>query len=841
MSEYYTNVEMRGNNILLRGIRDGVAFSDRVPFMPTLYLPSNKETEYQTLEGKYVEPIMPGSISDCREFINKYKNVQGFDLYGNTEYIYQFIAQHQLGEVDYDMSNIKIATFDIETTCENGFPDIETVDEQVIAITCSINGKTVVYGLGDFDVPEEHYCFDSEEELLLSFLDMWHKESPDIVTGWNVKFFDIPYLVNRLSRILPKSEVNKLSPWGVIKQRTVVKMNREHIVYELVGISTLDYYDLYRTFTYVNQESYRLDHIAHVELGERKLSYAEFDSISDFYKKDFQKFIEYNVKDVELIIKLEEKMKLLELAIALAYSAKVNFKDVFSQVRTWDAIIYHYLDEHKIVIPQKKHLDKGEQYAGAYVKDPIVGMHDWVVSFDLNSLYPHLIMQYNISPETKVDTGDDRFGMGVENLLKSSPEIYHKGCQEKLQHFKSMNYSVAANGTCYTKKHQGFLPALMEKMYEERSMYKKKMIECQKRQQAGESGLENQIAKFNNFQLVRKIQLNSAYGAIGNQYFRYFDVEMAEAITLSGQLSIRWIQRSLNKFLNKTIGTEEYDYVVASDTDSVYLRLGNLVDKVCANKTKSEVVGFLDKASEEVIAPFIEKEYTELATMMNAYSNKMVMGREVIADKGIWTAKKRYMLNVHDSEGVRYTEPKLKIMGIETTRSSTPQVVRGELKGMIDLIMNTDEDTVIERIDEFKNKFLTLQPEDISFPRGVSGLDKYKDSTHIYRKSTPIAVKGALIYNYHIEQKGLGKKYRLIYEGDKIKFVYLKKPNPMGGAMGNDQVISFPSSLPKEFDLQEFIDYETQFQKTFLDPLKTILDSIGWSHEKSTTLEEFFS
>ena len=836
MSEYYTNVEMRGNNILLRGIKDGIAFSDRVPFMPTLYLPSNKKTEYQTLEGKYVEPISPGSISECREFINKYKNVRGFDLYGNTEYIYQFIGQHQSGEVEYDMSDIKIATFDIETTCEQGFPDIETVDEQIIAITCNINGKSVVYGLGEFDVPEEHYCFDSEEELLVSFLDRWRRESPDIVTGWNVKFFDIPYMVNRMSRILPKKEVNKLSPWGVIKQRTVVKMNREHIVYELLGIATLDYYDLYRTFTYVNQESYRLDHIAHVELGERKLSYDEFDSISDFYKKDFQKFIEYNVKDVELIIKLEEKMKLLELAIALAYSAKVNFKDVFSQVRTWDAIIYHYLDEHNIVIPQKKHLEKTEQYAGAYVKDPIIGMHDWIVSFDLNSLYPHLIMQYNISPETKINQDTD-YMITPNSVLGEQSEHFKKS----LKTHTDKNYSVAANGTCYTKKHQGFLPALMEKMYEERNMYKKKMIECQKRQQAGEN-LENEIAKYNNFQLVRKIQLNSAYGAIGNQYFRYFDVEMAEAITLSGQLTIRWIQRSLNNFLNDTLGSEDKDYIVASDTDSVYIRLGDLVNTVYKKDLDpNSIVDFLDESCSKIIEPFIEKEYNKLAVLMNAYSNKMVMGREVIAERGIWTAKKRYALNVWDTEGVRYTKPKLKIMGIETTRSSTPQVVRDELKYVIDLIMNTDEDTVIERIDNFKNKFFCFEPEDISFPRGVSGLDKYKDPTNIYNKSTPIAVKGALIYNHHIEQMGLGRKYRLIYEGDKIKFVYLKKPNPMGGAMGNDQVISFPNSLPKEFKLEEFIDYETQFQKTFLDPLKNILSSIRWNHEKTNTLEEFFS
>ena len=837
MSEYYTNVAIRGDNILLRGLKNGTPFNKRVPYSPTLYLPANKETKHFTLEGQYVEPINPGSISDCREFIKKYKDIRGFDIYGNTEYVYQFIGEMCSEDIDYNMSDIKIATVDIETTCEKGFPDIQSVDEKIIAITIDINGKTIVYGLGEFEVDVEHYSFDTEEELLLSFLDMWSTEHPDIVTGWNVKFFDIPYMVNRISRILGSKEVKKLSPWGIVKQNTVVKMNRDHLVYELLGISTLDYYDLYRTFTYVNQESYRLDHIAHVELGESKLSYEEYDSMSEFYKQDFQKFIEYNIKDVDLIIKLESKMKLLELAIALAYSAKVNFKDVFSQVRTWDAIIYHYLNDHNIVIPQKKNLNKDTQYAGAYVKEPITGIHEWIVSFDLNSLYPHLIMQYNISPETKIQQDQDYMITPNAILIKSKSSI------KAIEKYKSMGYSVAANGTCYTKEHRGFLPSLMEKLYKERRMYKKKMIECQKEKQKNPSNptIDFEIAKYNNFQLVCKIQLNSAYGAIGNQYFRYFDVDMAEAITLSGQLSIRWIENKLNSFLNETLKTENYDYIVASDTDSVYLRLGNLVDDLCNGKSEKEIVDFLDKVSHKIIQPEIEMSYETLSKVMSAYENKMVMEREVIANKGIWTAKKRYMLNVHDSEGVRYTEPKLKIMGIETTRSSTPQVVRDELRNTIELIMNTDENTVIEIIDNFKTTFFSMPPEDISFPRGVSGLDKYRDSSGIYKKSTPIAVKGALIYNYYVNTLNLDRKYRLIYEGDKIKFIYLKKPNPLGGTLGTDQVISFPNSLPKEFGLDDYIDYEKQFEKTFLDPLKNILESIGWKHEKSNTLEEFFT
>ena len=363
---------------------------------------------------------------------------------------------------------------------------------------------------------------------------------------------------------------------------------------------------------------------------------------------------------------------------------------------------------------------------------------------------------------------------------------------------------------------------------------------------------ENDISKYHNFQLVRKIQLNSAYGAIGNQYFRYYSTELAEAITLSGQLSIQWIGQELNKYLNKTIGTADVDYVIASDTDSVYLCLNNLVEKVYPSvsmfdgetkvskpETKT-IVDFLNKAAEEIILPFIDKKYKQLADTMNAYENKMQMGREVIADKGIWTAKKRYMLNVWDSEGVRYTEPKLKIKGIETTRSSTPEFVRKHLKTAINITLNGTEQEMVEFIEKCRNDFYALPPEQMAFPRSVNGMDKYADKATIYRKSTPIAVKGALIYNHNLEKFKLSKKYKKIIEGDKIKYIHLKKPNPFGGAKGEDQIISFPNVLPKEFELEKYIDSKTQFEKSFIDPLTAILDTIGWSPDKKSTLENLF-
>jgi len=462
-------------------------------------------------------------------------------------------------------------------------------------------------------------------------------------------------------------------------------------------------------------------------------------------------------------------------------------------------------------------------------------------------------MQYNISPETIVkDHAELSFGIGVNNILLNGGDNTNQICQENMELIRDKNLCIAANGTFYRKDIHGFLPELMEKMYEERKMYKKKMIECQKKREEiskmnmpsiGKAGLaqklDNDIAKYHNFQLVRKIQLNSAYGAIGNQYFRYYDVEMAEAITHSGQLSIRWIADKLNEFLNKHIGTENYDYVVASDTDSVYLRLGNLVDRFVPNKSTSEIVDFLDKASEKIIQPFIDKQYEDLSNIMNAYENKMKMGREVIAEKGIWTAKKRYMLNVWDSEGIRYDEPKLKIMGIETTRSSTPAIVREKLKECIKLILTTDEDTIQKFIIKFKQDFYSKTPEEIAFPRGVSNLKKYANDLEIYSKGTPIAVKGALIYNHYLKKLKLDKKYETIFEGDKVKFIYLKKPNPIAGPKG-DQVISFKTIIPKELKLDSFIDYDRQFNTSFLEPLKNILDVIGWKTEKVSTLEDVF-
>ena len=831
---FYTNVQMVGDYFLVRGYENGKHFVTREKFYPTLFVPSKKTTKYQTLNGEYVDEIQPGSVRDCREFIKKYDSVEGFAIYGNDRYIYQYITdKYPEDEIKFDISKIKVTTIDIEVASENGFPDVESAAEEVLLITLQdYNTKQIrTWGLGKFDNQQsnvKYKSFSNEYDLLNDFINWWMIEdnTPEVITGWNSELYDIPYIVRRLDRVLGEKLMKRMSPWGLVTEREVLLMGRKHISYDIGGVSQLDYLNLYKKFTYKAQESYRLDHIANVELNQKKLDHSEFDTFKDFYTKGWQKFVEYNIKDVELVDRMEDKMKLIELALTMAYDAKVNYSDVFFQVRMWDTIIYNYLKKRNIVIPPNVRSDKDSKYAGAYVKEPIPGVYDWVVNFDLNSLYPHLIMEFNISPETLME--ERHPSVTVDKILNR--EIDFEPYKE---------YAVCANGAMYRKDVRGFLPELMEKIYEDRTIYKKKMIAAkQEYEKKKTKELEKEIARCNNIQMARKIQLNSAYGAIGNQYFRYFKLANAEAITLSGQVAIRWIEEKINKYLNKILKTEEVDYVIASDTDSIYLNMGPLVETVYKGreKTTESVVSFLDKISKVELEEYIEGCYQELADYVNAYDQKMQMKRENIADRGIWTAKKRYILNVWDSEGVRYTEPKLKIMGIEAVKSSTPAPCRQMIKDGLKLMMSGTEDQVIEFIDKCRTQFKKLPPEQIAFPRTASDVRKYRSHSDIYMKGTPIHIRGALLFNHYIKDKNLTNKYSLISNGEKIKFIYLKKPNII-----RENIISFIQDFPMELGLDKYIDYDLQFEKSFLEPLKSILDAIGWNVEKTVNLDLFFS
>lgn len=836
MKNFYTNVMQYGNKILVREVRNGRKDTSRQEFRPTMFVRSKTESKFKSLFGDNLEPIQCLNINDAKEFMQKYKDVENFPIFGNTSFAYQYITENYPSEVDYDISQMTIFTIDIETASENGFPSIDNPIEEVLLITVqdNVTKKITTFGVKKFDVNNIKHmsnpnnfqyikCRD-EADLLTTFLRFWQLAMPDIVTGWNTQLFDLPYLMVRIQRVLGDEKVKELSPWGIVKEKHVTVNGREHLIADIYGVSNLDYLDLYKKFTYSAQESYKLDYIAQQELGRKKLNHG-FETFKEHYTEDWQSFVEYNVIDVELVDSLEDKMKLIELVITMAYDAKCNFTDIFSAVRTWDCILHNHLWAKNIIVHQKKD-NEGRTIAGAYVKEPTPGKYDWVVSFDAASLYPSIIMQYNMSPET----------MMVGVTADASPEILLEGEVNFHDFLKNKNFAMAANGYCYTHEHQGLFPEIVEKIFSERVFYKKKMIEAQKEYEKSKDPEQVKlISKYNNIQMARKIQLNSLYGAWANQYFRFYDDRIAEGITLTGQYIIQHVGRALNEYLNKVCQTENVEYTFYSDTDSCYITLDTLVQKHFSNLDKNKITDVIDKFCKDKVAKVLDDACQYIAQSTNAYVNKMEFKREVIADRAIWVAKKRYALNVYDSEGVRYKEPKLKVQGLEIVRSSTPGSVRQYLRDAVKMTLTSTQDEIQQFIAELERKFMQMTPEEIAFPRSANNLAKYHSGATIYQKATPLHVRGSLLYNHHIKVKKLDRKYEMIKEGDKIKYLYLKEPNPI-----KENSIAFPSSLPKELDLHKYVDYNTMFEKSFLEPMRTILDCMGWSTNKVATLDDLF-
>ena len=833
---FYTNVTRHRNQILVRGISDGKPVKFSVKYKPYLFVQANAQTEHKNLKGEYVGKMQFDSMSETREFLQSYENVAGMNIYGLSDWPYMYIYDNYKGEIRYDPALVSVCSIDIETSIEGGFPDIEKADNEITAITIGRNGRKTTFGCGEYkehqDNVQYYKCAD-ESALLLAFLEVWNGSlySPDVVTGWNIEFFDIPYLVNRIRKVLGSDHAERLSPWKMLREYKVNSRGRDCICYAPIGIAVLDYIQLYRKFTYTEQESYRLDYIAQVELGEGKIDYRDegYSDLDDLRLRNFQRYIEYNIRDVEIVERLEDKLKLIELVYALAYDAKVNYEDTMTTVKQWDVITHNYLLDRNIVVPLNDKNKPDRAFVGGYVKDPKVGMSKWVVSFDLNSLYPHLIMQYNISPETLVTRLKDK--VSIDDLLVG-------GASQFGDYLDKTNCTIAANLCIYTKEKRGFLPSIMDRMYDDRTKYKKQMIECKKEyEKTKDPRLVKEIARLDNMQMAKKIQLNSAYGALGNKWFRWFDVNNAEAITTSGQLSIRWIEKKLNDYLNKLLKTENFDYVLASDTDSVYVTLEYLVKNVFGDdvpETK-KVIQYIDKICKERIEPFIDRSYQELAEYMHAYAQKMQMKRENIADKGIWKAKKMYILNVWNSEGVEYEKPKLKMTGIEAVRSSTPTACRDAIKKSLEIIMAGSESDLQKYVANFKSEFSSLGFDDVAFTRGVKDIEKYWVGGR-FQSQTPIHVRGSVVYNEMLKKKKLTNKYQSITSGEKIKFAYLKNPNPT-----QDYVISCPNGLPKELKMETYIDYAVQFEKGYLSPIESITNTMGWQAEKRATLEDWFS
>jgi len=858
-NKHYTYAKAWGNSILYRGIENGVSVTEKRDFSPTLYIPATKKSN-SPWRGLYdnvqLEPVHFGDIKEAKNFISTYEGVEGIEVHGIQRWEYAYLNQEFPGEIEYDTSKLNILTFDIEVVSDGfdgsdeSFPDIQAAETPIVLISyhSSQDDKTTVLGLKPYNKSKSdnfnYIQFSSEKELVKYFIVYVQSTKPDIMTGWNIDYFDIPYLLNRIIRLFDDKMAKKLSPFNIIQERTIEFKGKELQTYIIAGIVSLDLLECYKKFaSYNKKESYALGFIAQEELGHTKgeLPGASF---RENYNDYFDQFVQYSGIDTLLVKDIDKKLKLIDLVFAMAYMFKCNLSDVYKTVLPWEVFIFNHLHAQNIPVPPRRNGMKGA-VEGAWVKEPKVGMHGWTMSFDFSGLYPSIIRQWNISPETfraaefdvKVKDFLDEFYHGERiGVMASTIRNY---AQEAQDIAREHNCTIAANGTMYSKGKIGFLAELVTICMEGRKIAKKEMIKLeQEYQKTKDPSLLPRISALNNKQMALKIAANSVYGAIGNEGFAYFDYRMAEAITLTGQLSDMHLANAFNLKINKLMKSENIDYVIYADTDSVYLNCQPIVDKFCVSKTQDQIVDFLDKFGEQVCQPIINASIDELFERMNCAEKIMGSKREAIASKVIFTAKKKYAMKVHNSEGVVYNPAKLKTMGLEIVRSSTPQWCRKKLKDSLQMIFDTDEKTFRKNFEEIEKDF-KLQPADVvAFPRGISDIDKYQNasasSSTGKKTGTPIHVRAAMTYNKFTKQFNI---YPQIQNGDRIKFIYMKLPNTL-----RENVFAFPTgqTLPKELKLEKYVDYDTQFLKTFENPLRALTDAAGWKLREESSLESFF-
>jgi DNA polymerase elongation subunit (family B) len=849
--KFYTNVAQDKGRLLIRGYDEhGNQVKEAVRYKPSFFLENEDcDSEYRTLDGRKVMRIDKKSIYDANQYLKDVRGVANKTVYGYEQYAYTYINENFNGIIDYNPEWIRVANIDIETVSDEGGLDVENATKPITAITVMYGKDLLSFGLGEYTTSDEDVTYiqcDSEEEMLEKFLQSWEYYAPDVVTGWYIENFDIPYIVNRLGIVLGDGSALRLSPWGILREKVILDKGKMKTLYFPTGVALLDYIKIYRKMELEPRESYSLNFIASVEVGAKKLDYSEYESLSALYKENFQKFMDYNIIDVRLVDKIEQKKQMLNLTFLMAYTAHCNFEDINSPVRMWEAICYNDLMNRNIVFPPRPDItgpsfvedadgnEVLEELEGGYVKDPIIGLHEYVASVDLTSSYPNQIIQYNISPE--MFRGTRNIAYTIEDYLDEKPD-------PELEEILTHNLVVAANGCVYDRAEQGFLPRLLQQWLDARSDFKKRMIDASKLKEVTTDPnklkvLDATIAKYDIMQKVYKVALNSAYGALSNKWFRFYDFDNAEAVTASGRLAIRWIEKKLNEYMNARMLTTDVDYVIAIDTDSIYLNFGPFIKKKYGEniEEKTPVINLIDEIVKYKIEPHIDDCYRELQKLVNASSQRMTMKRESIADIGIWTGKKRYILNIWDKEGVRYATPKIEIKGIDSVRSSTPPSCREAIKTLIKLVIAKDENGAQEFIQKFQEEFKTLPFDQIAFPRGINGMETYGDSVVICKKGTPIQIRGALVYNLMLLEKGI-KNFQPLYDGDKAKFCYLRTPNAV-----RSYVITVPQAIPKAFNIDDKIDYVKQFEIGFMSPVGKIMEAIGWRTEpEGNTLDDFMA
>jgi DNA polymerase elongation subunit (family B) len=839
MGKFYTSVVRDGGDLLVREVVGDKRVKRKVRYKPYLFVLGENEAgsespQWRTLDGRPAQRRDFGSMWDARKYLKEFEGVVGFEVHGCTDFVFPFMHdEYGHDPLGHDPSKVVVMGIDIETDSSRGYGDPALGDKAITAITARTSKGTRAFACVDY-LPASDVVYrrsESEADMLADFLVYYREVEPDVLAGWNSDEYDVPYLVNRITRVLGSDYAKLLSPWGIIEPKEIEAFGKTKQLWRIAGVMQFDYMRAYKKFTHKPQESYKLDYIAEVELKEKKVDYSEYGSLNELFLRNPQKFMEYNVKDVDLIFRLEEKLGLIKMVLAVSYYCRINYEDAFGTVKMWETLVHNHLARKKICTPPRKRLPSAN-FDGGFVKEVQRGMHHWVVSEDVDSFYPNAMIALNISPETFAGPLTRRYS--VDQILAGALDQHRDEIGDR-----------SVSGSCHTfrKDVQGFLPELMEGMYALRLEHKAKMIELNKsKQKAKEEGRKDDERYYGDLaeaskmmQLALKYALNSGYGALSNQYFLYGDVRLSESVTLTCQVGIQWVARDINAWLDRITGVEK-DRIVAIDTDSNYICFDDLVKKFIEDESdKGKVVDFLDEVCKKKLSKVIADSLASFEAYMGAYKSRIGMKRETIADKAIWTAKKKYVMNAWDVEGVRFKEPELKVTGLEIVKSSTPTAVRKELKEAVKVIVASDEPALQRFVKEFREKFETLPVEDIAFPRSVTALADYDDGQGWFKKGAQSHLRAAIVYNKWLRDAKLDSKYPLIAPGDKIKYVMLRSPNPT-----RQDAFGFPGFLPRELAMEQWVDRDEQFERAFLSPLRLVLDAVGWREEDVPDLSSFF-
>lgn len=811
---------------------NGEVHKEIVPFKPFLgYLaPKGEKTSWSDMFGRPVKVKVFPSIPAANAWKKENKDI--LEIYGDVKPVIQFIASEYRKEIPLDKTGMRIFNFDIEVFVEGGgFPKPEEAKHPINAITINemVSNTYITFAYKEDYTPKsdnvKYIKCENEIDLLIKFLDYWKLQSPEIITGWNIDIFDIPYIINRVKKVISVEALKKFAPDGEIAVKTTTDtMGRVITKYRPKGIIVWDYMDLYKKYTQENREAYSLNHIAKVELGDEKIDYQEeYDTLNDLYLKNFELFIDYNIKDTGIVYDLDYQLDYINVAMSIMHKARCQPEDIFGTVQPWDCVIYNEMLDFKMLCPPNNNHTKVD-YVGGWVEQPVPGLYEWLSVSDIVSSYPNNLISFNMSPETIIP--DSLLTQELLDIREKYGRIETCVDIDRLKDvgpiLRKYNYTFTSNGQFFDRSVEGILPRIFAKFFAQRKEWKK-MVGVHK-----ERGEDREAKIADLMQYTLKILLNSGYGAIANVHGRYFDVRIAEAITSNGQVCVRGTTKAV---------CDAFPIVnnVYNDTDSYFINCARLVEKRFGDKevSREEKLEFVLKFNDQCITPANDDFFKRMSENMNMMRCTLKMEAECVADVSLFVAKKRYIMNNIWVEGKYYLDkPKRKIRGVEIVRSSTPQIVRDRLKEAVDIIFTTmSNDKLIEFIEKFRDEFNQMPVEKVAFPRSVTMKDYTRQS-----KGLPIGVNAALSYNDLLKNQGLDGKYLAIADGDKIKFTYIKKPNIVGS-----HVVGFVNKLPVELRECFEIDYNLQFQKAFLDPITKILESIGWTAEYVSSLEDFFA